>query len=244
MLPHNQEAQADKGKPAVRTEQAEHWGRHRLPIDWADGYIVSIFFSAPGTLFHTLLRFCNRLQPLVNCYHVTPISHRCQSSLFTQNQHAIFPAIGWRRRSNCPCAVFALSILGSWSFLGAVGAPAPLCFYALWAEVAGFLPSSPAAGVPLAPTVRPFARWFRGAPRRSGWRPPARPPPPAIPGGILRCPNTNRLAPNGSPSPSPPAAAAPSGAPVLCAQRRCPWLFRFPPATDPPSAIWAAGGAP
>ena len=74
---------------------------------------------------------------------------RCQSSLLTQIEVIIFHATGWKRRSNCPCAASALSISGSWSFLAAVGAPAPLCFYPLCAAPAIlFLPAPPAEFLP------------------------------------------------------------------------------------------------
>src|ERR1700677_1968419 len=62
--------------------------------------------------------------------------------------------------SNCPGAVFALSILGSWSFLAAIGAPAPLCFYPLWAVPASPLLCRVAAPVPRARAFRPFAPGF------------------------------------------------------------------------------------
>src|SRR5665213_2562016 len=72
-----------------------------------------------------------------------PVSCRCQSSLLTQNQGYFFRN-RLETQVQLPCAVFALPILGSWSFLVVIGAPAPLCFYPLRTEAASFssFPSS------------------------------------------------------------------------------------------------------
>jgi hypothetical protein len=62
-----------------------------------------------------------------------------------------------------PMCSFRAIDFGSWSFLAAIGAPAPRCFYPLWATPASPLPSSLAAGVPRAQGIAPLPDRFPGS---------------------------------------------------------------------------------
>src|SRR6266567_2457913 len=147
-----------------------------------------------------------------------------------------FDSTGWKHTSNCPSLIAAQSTSSSLSFPAAVAGRPLFCPYLLSCVSATHSHANPAARSPPSQSDQLSAHHSRADLSRNDLGQLAPQPLLEAPGGTLPNLGTSHGGPPHSRRLTPPTAAAPFPARIVCDLTHCLLGPPSPPATDPPEA--------